>query len=67
MKLFFDRKAAKVRGKAASPALFDLSNDVGEIQDVSQQHPDKVKELQELARKLLAEIEADKISLGRID
>ena len=42
----------------------DRSKDPAEEKDLASEHPEKVKELKELASKLLSEIEKNSISLG---
>ena len=64
-KLFFEGKHAKIKGADVSPALFRLDRDIGEIHDVSKLHPEKVTQLQELARSELAKIHENKIELGK--
>ena len=51
-------------GTNEGPVLIDLSKDPGEEKDLASEHPEKVKDLKELASKLLSEIEENSISLG---
>ena len=61
-KLFPDRKAAQLTG--TGPALFHLADDVAESTDLSKEHPEKVKSMQALAEKRLADIQASVIPLA---
>ena len=62
-KLYLD-KVKEIPGTNKGPVLIDLSKDPGEEKDLASEHPEKVKELKELASKLLSEIEENSISLG---
>ena len=44
--------------------FFDLSTDIAEEKNLNEKHPEKVKEMLELARTRLAEIEANHLTLG---
>lgn len=45
-------------GEESKPLLFNLAEDIGETVDLSKRHPEKVKELSEIASKLKAELTA---------
>ena len=62
-KLYLD-KVKEIPGTNKGPVLIDLSTDPGEEKDLAYEHPEKVKELKELASKLLSEIGKNSISLG---
>ena len=62
-KLFYDQVKG-VRGSNEGAVLFDLSTDIAEEKNLSEKHPEKVKEMLELARTRLAEIEANHLTLG---
>ena len=62
-KLFPDRRRAKLKG--TGPALFNLTKDIEEKNDLSSQHPERVKQMQMLAQQRLASIRAKSIPLGR--
>ena len=62
-KLYLD-KVKEIPGTNKGPVLIDLSKDPAEEKDLASEHPEKVKELKELASKLLSEIEKNSISLG---
>ncbi|MDP6356228.1 MAG: sulfatase-like hydrolase/transferase [Planctomycetota bacterium] len=55
-KLFLDRRNAKLKDGETGPALFNLANEANERTDLSAKFPDRVKSMQELANKRLAEI-----------
>jgi len=57
--------AANRLAEAATPALFHLTNDVGETKNVAEAHPELVKQLAETAEKLHAEIKANKRPAGQ--
>lgn len=59
------KQGAKQGEEATKPALFQLSKDVGEAKNVADEHPDVVKQLQETAAKLLAEIKANQRPAGQ--
>ncbi len=69
-KLFLDRRGAKLPrqggGKRGTggPALFNLATDVEERTDLSARHPEKVREMRELAERRLADINSNIIPLG---
>ncbi|MBL63674.1 MAG: arylsulfatase [Opitutae bacterium] len=62
-KLYFD-KVKEIKGSDKGPVLVHLTKDPAEQTNVSEQHPEKVKEMKALADKLLTEIEENAISLG---
>ena len=62
-KLYLD-KVKEIPGTNKGPVLIDLSKDPREEKDLASEHPEKVKELKELASKLLSEIGKNSISLG---
>ncbi len=62
-KLFLQRKATGLEGKAKGPALFHLAEDIEEKNDVSARHPERVRAMRELAEKRLAEIRSGIIPL----
>jgi arylsulfatase A-like enzyme len=64
-KLFLDRKGAQLKTKGKGPVLFNLAEDIGETTDLSAKHPERVKAMEALAKKRLAEIEAGVIPLGK--
>jgi len=55
-KLFLDRRNAKLKDGETGPALFNLAKEADERTDLSAKFPDRVKAMQELANKRLAEI-----------
>ena len=55
-KLFLDRRNAKLKDGETGPALFNLAKEADERTDLSAKFPDRVKSMQELANKRLAEI-----------
>ncbi|MFP6665768.1 MAG: sulfatase-like hydrolase/transferase [Pirellulales bacterium] len=63
-KLFLDRKNAQLPGEGKGPALFNLADEADELTDLSSRFPDRVRAMQELARKRLAEISERTIPLG---
>jgi len=65
-KLFLDRKGARLKTKGKGPVLFNLAEDIEETTDVSAKHPDRVKAMEALAKKRLAEIEASVIPMGKV-
>ena len=62
-KLYFD-KVKEIKGSDKGPVLVHLTKDPAEQTNLSEQHPEKVKEMKALADKLLTEIEENAISLG---
>ena len=62
-KLYFD-KIKEIEGSDLGPVLIDLSKDPAENVDRSKEFPVRVKSMMALARKLLQEIEQDRIQLG---
>ncbi|MEO1834822.1 MAG: sulfatase-like hydrolase/transferase [Akkermansiaceae bacterium] len=63
-KLFPKRKGASLKG-GQGPALFHLAHDLAESTDLSKQRPGGVAALKTIAEKLLAEIEKNKLALGK--
>ena len=63
-KLFFERHHAGLRG-GQGPALFHLTEDIAEKNDLSAKFPDRVKVMKARAEKRLAEIRADIIPLAK--
>jgi len=63
-KLFPKRKGASLKG-GQGPALFHLAHDLAESTDLSKQHPGRVAAMKTMAEKLLAEIEKNKLALGK--
>ena len=61
-KLYLD-KLKEIPGSDKGPVLVHLAKDPTEQTNLSDQHPDKVKEMKALADKLLAEIEKNTLSL----
>jgi arylsulfatase A-like enzyme len=57
--------AKKKVEEALNPALFNLANDVGETKNVAETNPEIVKKLQDTAKKLNAEIIANKRPAGQ--
>jgi arylsulfatase len=62
-KLYFDA-VKQIDGSDQGPRLFHLAQDPAERQDLSETYPEKVSELMNLARKKLAAIEENAMSLG---
>jgi len=62
-KLYFD-KVKEIKGSDKGPVLVHLTKDPAEQTNLSEQYPEKVKEMKALADKLLTEIEENAISLG---
>ncbi|MFT7640568.1 MAG: arylsulfatase A [Pirellulaceae bacterium] len=62
-KLFL-RNIKEVQGSDKGPVLIDLKKDPAETTNLAQDHPEKVIEMQALANKLVADIEANSIPLG---
>ena len=62
-KLFLGKVDA-VQDSDKGPVLIDLKSDPAETTNQAQQHPEMVKEMEALAKKLTADIEADSIPLG---
>lgn len=63
-KLFLDGHNADLKQPCKGPALFNLAEDVTEMTDVSGQFPQRVRAMQELADKRLADINRSIIPLG---
>jgi arylsulfatase A len=64
-KLFLDRKGARLKTKGKGPALFNLADDIEETTDLIAKHPARAKSMELLAKKRLAEINANVIPLGK--
>ncbi len=62
-KLFPDRRNAKLK-EGTGPALFNLAREPDEKTNLSDKHPEKVKEMEELAKKRLDDINKSIIPLG---
>jgi arylsulfatase A len=62
-KLYLD-KVKEIEGSNKGPVLIHLAKDPVEQHNLSEQHPDKVKEMKALAETLLKEIEKNSIPLG---
>lgn len=58
-KLFLDGRQAKLKNAGGGPALFNLADEANEKTDLSAQHADRVKAMQALAEKRLADINKD--------
>ena len=64
-KLFLDHEGAKLPKKSgAGPVLFNLADENDELTDLSDEHPKKVREMEELAAKRLADINRQILPLG---
>ena len=64
-KLFLNRRDAELEAPGEGPALFNLAQDVAETKDLSDKFPDRVRAMQELAAKRLADINKNIIPLGQ--
>jgi len=64
-KLFLNRRDAKLPKGEEGPALFNLADEPDERTDLSAKYPEKVKEMQALAKERLADINANGIPLGK--
>jgi arylsulfatase A-like enzyme len=64
-KLFKNRHGAKHKSQHDGPVLIHLKNDVEELTNVAAKYPGRVKEMQELADKRLADIQENIIPLGQ--
>jgi arylsulfatase A-like enzyme len=62
-KLYLD-KVKEIPATNKAPVLIDLSKDPADEKDLASEYPEKVKDMKELAKKLLSEIEENSISLG---
>ncbi len=62
-KLYVD-EVKELPASKSGPVLFDLSKDQTEEQDISAQHPERVKQMLQLARKRLADIKEASLPLG---
>jgi len=68
-KLFLNRKGARLKGKGKKgkgPVLFNLADDISETTDLSTKYPERVKAMEALAKKRLAEINSNIIPLGKV-
>jgi len=66
-KLFLNRNGAQLKDKKGKgPVLFNLANDIAETTDLSAKHPERVKAMEALAKKRLAEINSNIIPLGKV-
>ena len=63
-KLFLGRGGAELEPNGTGPVLFNLANELDERTDLSAEHPERVKAMQALAEKRLAEIKASIIPLA---
>jgi hypothetical protein len=54
----------EIRDSQAGPVLIHLAGDPAEQTNLSDKHPEKVKELKALAERQLAEIEENAIPIG---
>jgi len=63
-KLFPEAKNAKLPGGSEGPALFHLKKDPSETVNLASQYPDRVKQMQALAKQQLDAIMEQKIPLG---
>jgi arylsulfatase A len=68
-KLFLNRENAELpndtnSGTGTGPVLFNLANEDEELTDLSRKYPEKVQEMQALAKKRLAHIKAHTLPLG---
>lgn len=63
-KLFLDGKNAELKRDNKGPVLFNLADENDELIDLSAKFPQKVKELQDLAKERLAEIDTNIIPLS---
>ena len=64
-KLFLNRKGAQLKTKGKGPALFNLADEADEMTDLSAKYPERVKAMEALAKKRLAEINSNIIPLGK--
>ena len=64
-KLFPNRRHAQLGGRNSGPALFNLAEDLDEKTDLSAKFPDRVKAMQDLAKKRLDDIKSSIIPLGK--
>jgi arylsulfatase A len=65
-KLYFDR-VKDIRDSGKGLVLIDLADDIIEMKNVSDQHPERVKKMLALAKKQIAEIQENSIPLGGPD
>lgn len=66
-KLFLDGKDAQLPKEKGGPILFNLVDDPYEITDLSAHYPERVQEMQELAKKRLVDINKSVIPLGKAE
>ena len=62
-KLFFD-EVKDLAGSESGPVLFDLEADPGETRNLAAEHPEKVKEMLDAARKSLDSLQRSSLPLG---
>ncbi|MDP7018173.1 MAG: sulfatase-like hydrolase/transferase [Pirellulaceae bacterium] len=62
-KLYLDQ-VKEIAGSGEGPVLINLATDVGEQTNLSDKHPQRVREMKQLALQRLREIEANAIPLG---
>lgn len=63
-KLFLEAKNAKLPGASEGPALFHLKTDPSETVNLASEHPDRVLQMKNLAKRRLDAIMEQTISLG---
>jgi len=63
-KLFLDGRGAELKGAGKGPVLFHLAEDVAETKDLAAEFPERVRAMQDLAKKRLADIHGSIIPLG---
>ena len=63
-KLFLNSRNAKLKNRNNGPVLFNLGEESDEMTDLSSKYPEKVQEMQQLARKRLANINKNILPLG---
>lgn len=64
-KLFLKGEGAALAEKGSAPVLFDLADENDEMTNLSAKYPEKVKEMEALAKKRLADINSHIIPLGK--
>ena len=65
-KLFINRAGAKLNDDLKKgPLLFNLDEDAAELVDRSNEYPEKVQQMQQIANKRLADIQGNSIPLGQ--
>ena len=65
-KLFLNSRNAKLKNRKNGPVLFNLAEESNEKTDLSSKYPKKVQEMQQLARKRLANINKNILPLGAL-